>query len=56
MAAAGPQGRRFDLVGAPHYADDRPDLVDLLADQLLQWAHDPATTAHRAAANGSRPE
>lgn len=52
MAAAGPQGRRFDLVGAPHYADDRPDLVDALADRLLQWAHDPAAAAQPATANG----
>ncbi len=52
MAAAGPQGRRFDLVGAPHYADDRPELVDVLADRLLQWAHDPAAATRHVAANG----
>lgn len=41
MAAAGERGVRYDLVGAPHYADDRPELVEALGDRLLAWAHDP---------------
>jgi hypothetical protein len=40
LAAAGELGVRHDLVGAPHYADDRPDLVEALADRLWDWAHD----------------
>lgn len=41
MAAAGERGVRHDLVGAPHYADERPDLVDALTERLLAWAEDP---------------
>jgi pimeloyl-ACP methyl ester carboxylesterase len=37
MAAAGARGERYDLRGAPHYADDRPDLVAELAELLSDW-------------------
>lgn len=38
MAAAGPRGVLHDLKGAPHYADDRPELVQELADVLAGWS------------------
>lgn len=38
MDAAGARGLRHDLVGAPHYADDRPELVEELADVLVGWS------------------
>lgn len=37
-AAAGERGLRYDLVGAPHYADDRPELVEELSDVLDGWS------------------
>lgn len=41
MAAAAKGSVLHDLVDAPHYADDRPDLVEALADRLTAWANDP---------------
>jgi hypothetical protein len=38
MAATQGRGLRHDLVGAPHYADDRPELVEELADVLDGWS------------------
>lgn len=38
MSAVGDRGKRYDLVGAPHYADDRPDLVEELCDVLDVWS------------------
>lgn len=38
MAAAGNRGLRHDLVGASHYADDQPELVEQLADVLVGWS------------------
>lgn len=35
MAAAGERGERYDLRGAPHYADERPELVSELSDLLM---------------------
>jgi pimeloyl-ACP methyl ester carboxylesterase len=37
IAAAGARGTRYDLKGAPHYADDRPELVEELCDLLVEW-------------------
>lgn len=51
MNAAGPGSVRHDLVGAPHYADDRPDLVAELSDRLVVWANDPAAIAASSAAD-----
>ncbi len=38
MSAASTRGARYDLVGAPHYADDRPELVEELGDVLDDWS------------------
>jgi pimeloyl-ACP methyl ester carboxylesterase len=38
MAAAGDRASRHDLLGAPHYADDKPELVEQLADVLVSWS------------------
>jgi len=38
MTAAKGRGLRYDLIGAPHYADDRPELVEELADVLNTWS------------------
>lgn len=35
-AAAG-RGIRYDLRGAPHYADEKPELVEALSDRLVEW-------------------
>lgn len=40
MRAAGPRGVRHDLVGAPHYLDDRPELMNSLCDLLVGWSRD----------------
>ncbi len=37
MKAAGARGMRYELKGAPHYADDKPELVDELCDLLVEW-------------------
>lgn len=37
LAAAGTRGVKYDLVGAPHYLDDRPELMNELCDLLLHW-------------------
>lgn len=41
MAAAGGRGRRHELKGAPHYVDDRPELIAELCDLLLDWGLSP---------------
>lgn len=38
MAAAGARGLRHDLKGAPHYADEKPELVEELSDLLVEWS------------------
>ncbi|MFO1302173.1 MAG: alpha/beta hydrolase [Burkholderiales bacterium] len=53
MAAAGGGGVRYDLAGAPHYADDRPHLVDALSDRLFAWATDPGALEARAPEAGA---
>ena len=45
MRAAGSRGERYDLKGAPHYADDRPELVEELADLLVRWSRRTAPSA-----------
>jgi hypothetical protein len=37
MQAAGLCGTRYELKGAPHYADDKPELVAELCDLLVDW-------------------
>ena len=38
IQAAGTRGTRYELKGAPHYADDKPELVNELCDLLIDWA------------------
>lgn len=38
MKAAGGRGELYALKGAPHYADDRPELVTELSDLLMDWS------------------
>ncbi|MCK9512527.1 MAG: alpha/beta hydrolase [Pigmentiphaga sp.] len=37
VKAAGSRGKRYDLAHAPHYLDDKPDLLTELADLLVSW-------------------
>jgi hypothetical protein len=37
LNAAGQRGSRYDLRGAPHYADEKPELVEELSDLLVEW-------------------
>lgn len=37
MAAAGSRGTRYALKGAPHYLDDKPELLNELSDLLVNW-------------------
>lgn len=37
VAAAGARGQRYDLKHAPHYLDDKPELLDELTDLLIGW-------------------
>lgn len=40
MVAAGQRGTQYNLVGAPHYLDDKPVLLDELSDLLVNWSKD----------------
>lgn len=44
MHAAGSRGQRHELVGAPHYADERPELVEELCEVMLAWSQRQART------------
>ncbi len=54
MAAAVDGSVLFDLKGAPHYADDRPDLVEELADRLFAWS--TASTVQQRRSSGVEAE